>query len=175
MIKRGAITAFWLTIPLITACGYFSIRHFIVPTENMSPNINPGDHLACSGFKSNDVDPIRRFDIVAFHRKSVPSRKIDACTLFVQRVIGMPGEIVEIRQGVVYIDGKELEQSSFQRIESSDDRKAIKVPENSYYLLGDNRPDSEDSRYIGAIGRAEIECQVGTVISKVDYDNGRRW
>lgn len=151
------------------------MKHLVIPTEGMSPTINPGDHLGCVGIKNDDLDPIKRFDIVAYHRQPVPSRGIDASTLFTQRVIGMPGEKVELRDGAVFIDGKELDQTSFQRIEYPDNRRELNVPESSYFLLGDNRPNSEDSRYIGNIGRKDIECKVTTIISKIDYDNGKRW
>jgi len=141
----------------------------------MSPSINPGDHLGCAGIKNNELDPINRFDIVAYHRQPVPSRGIDASTLFAHRVIGLPGERIEMRNGAVYIDGRELDQSSFQKIEHPDNRKELRIPETSYFLLGDNRPNSEDSRYVGTVSRSDIECKVTTIISKADYDNGKRW
>ena len=174
-MKKVVVGVLWLTAILITGCGNMSIKHLVIPTEGMSPTINPGDHLGCAGIKNNDLDPIERFDIVAYHRQPVPSRGIDSSTLFAQRVIGMPGETIEMRNGAVYINGKELDQNSFQRIEYPDNRKELKVLVGSYFLLGDNRPNSEDSRFIGAINRADIVCKATTIISKTDYDNGKRW
>ena len=99
---------------------------------------------------------------------------IDAATSFPQRVSGMPGETIRMRNGAVYINGKEVDQNPFQRIEYPDNRKGLKVPEGSYFLLGDNRPNIEDSRFVGAVNRSDIECKVGNIITKADYDNGKR-
>ncbi|MGI8668874.1 MAG: signal peptidase I, partial [Aridibacter sp.] len=58
---------------------------------------------------------------------------------------------------------------------SSDNFKKITVPENEYFLMGDNRPNSMDSRYIGTITRGNINGKVETIISKEDWDKGKRW
>jgi signal peptidase I len=141
----------------------------------MVPTIEPGDHMALVGIKNNDLDPIERFDIVGYHRQAEPKRGIDEKTIFVHRVIGMPGETVELREGIVYVDGNELDESSGTRVASTDTRKPVVVPTDEYFLLGDNRPNSEDSRYIGTIKRSNIDGKVTNIIRKADYDKGKRW
>jgi signal peptidase I len=166
----GLVVVLWLA-----GCGYFSIKHLVVPTPGMIPTIEVGDHLSLVGIKSDDFDPIERFDIIGYHRQPDPNRGIDRSTIFVQRVIGMPGEVVEIQQGVVFVNDKELDQSSFGRISSSDTHKPVVVQEEEYFVLGDNRPNSEDSRYVGSVKRSDIEGKVTNIIRKADYDNGKRW
>ena len=65
----------------------------------------------------------------------------------------MPGERVEVKGGKVLVNGNELDQSSLQTVVDNNNYQAVVVPPNSYYLLGDNRPNSEDSRYIGPVER----------------------
>ncbi len=141
----------------------------------MVPTIHIGDHLALLGIKDDAIDPIERFDIIGYHRKPDPKRGIDESIIFVKRVVGLPSETVELKHGVVFVNGKELDQSSFQWIPSEDDRKPVVVPANEYFILGDNRPNSEDSRYIGTVKRASVEGKITTIIRKEDYDNGKRW
>ena len=159
----------------LVGCGYFSVRHLVVPTEAMLPTIEVGDHLALLGVQDNEVDPIQRFDIVGYHRQPDQKRGIDKNTIFVHRVIGLPGEIVEIRQGVVLINGTELDESSFEKITTKESRKALTVPPEEYFLFGDNRPNSEDSTYIGTVKKIDIEGKVTSIIRKAEYDNGKRW
>jgi signal peptidase I len=140
--------------------------------EAMAPTIQVGDHFGYAGF---GIERIERFDIVTYSRKSDPRRGIDETMIFVSRVIGMPGETVELKNGKVFINGAELDESGFEKIGDNDTRKAVVVPEQAYFLLGDNRPNSEDSRYIGPIERKNIGGLVSNIIRKVDYDNGRRW
>lgn len=141
----------------------------------MSPTIKPGDHFASVGIKSNDLDPIERFDIVVFKPPNDKRRQYGEDARWVFRIIALGGEKVEIRKGTVFINDRPLDESSFGKYPSTDDFRAVNVPPNEYFLLGDNRPDSEDSRYIGTIKREDIDGKVNTIISKEDYDNGKRW
>ena len=158
-----------------TGCGAVSVKHLVIPTESMLPTIESGDHLALVGVKNNDIDPIERFNIVGYHRKPDAKRGIDEKTIFVGRVAGLPGETLELRKGAVFINGEQLNESSFERVGDSDTRKPVLVPVDEYFILGDNRPNSEDSRYIGTIKRSDIEGKITNIIRKADYDNGKRW
>ena len=87
-------------------------------------------------------DKPKRFDIVIF---KYPDHEKE---LFIKRIIGMPGETVEIRDGKVYIDGaKEPLDDSFTPEEPLGDYGPYVVPEDSYFMLGDNRNYSKDSRF----------------------------
>lgn len=165
---------FLLTSSLF-GCGYLSAYHLVSVTDSMAPTIEIGDHMGLVGVKSNDIDPIARFDIVGYHRRPEPKRGIDEKTVFVHRIVGLPGETIELRKGIVLVNGNELDQKSFELVEASENRKPILVPPDEYFVLGDNRPNSEDSRYIGTIKRSDIEGKVTNIIRKTDYENGKRW
>ena len=88
---------------------------------------------------------INRFDIVVV---DTDNNKI------IKRVIGLPGETVEYRNNKLYINGKELEDNHSSKYTS--DFGPITLDNNSYYVLGDNRTNSVDSRMIGSISKSEI-------------------
>lgn len=130
---------------LLIACKGFAFR---VVAESMLPAIKPGDTCIVDQYSSS---PIVRFDIVMV---SAPEelKKLygDKDMKIISRIIGLPNEKIEIRENKIYIDEKLLDES-FEKIVSEDDRKknfpATTIPENGYFLLGDNRPNSHDSRY----------------------------
>jgi signal peptidase I len=177
-MKVWTVVAFVILSCFNTGCGlskYGSIRHSVAVTNSMSPTIEIGDHLGASGLKNNDLFPIKRFDIVLYKHPPDPKRGIDDSTLFTHRIIGLGGEKVELKNGVVYINDAPLDESSFERYPADRNFKAVVIPENEYFILGDNRPNSEDSRYIGTVKRENIDSVVTTIIRKADYDNGKRW
>ena len=102
-----------------------------------------GINLDLFGYKISEKfrDP-ERFDIVIFKYPDDESR------LFIKRVIGLPGETVEIKDGKVYIDGSETPlDDSFIPEKMQGSYGPYKVPENCYFMLGDNRNNSKDSRF----------------------------
>ena len=88
--------------------------------------------------------------------------------LYVKRVIGLPGETVSIENGIIYINGKELEESAYwkYRGEIDLDMGEVVVPENSAFVVGDNRNNSKDSRAwgVGAIPYERITGRAHFVI-----------
>ena len=82
---------------------------------------------------------INRYDIVVFQYPDDPSE------LFIKRVIGLPGDKIEIENGSVYANGKKL-RDDFVKNRSYDSGTYV-VPKNSYFMMGDNRPNSIDSRF----------------------------
>jgi signal peptidase I len=132
----------------------------------MENNLLIGDHLLVNKFVfgpttggvENAVLPvrdIRRGDVVVFKYPDEPERD------FIKRVIGLPGETLELRNKKVYINGQPLEEgyvhflepvSEGQEITSIDVRERygpVRVPEGQYFVMGDNRDNSQDSRYWG--------------------------
>lgn len=124
------------------------IRTFLItPIKVIGPSMNPtlesGDIMIL-----NKVSKIDRFDIVV-----IDSDKSNE--VLIKRVIGMPGETVEIKDGSIYINGKKLKEN-FGKGETSN-YNYIKVPKNEYFVLGDNRPISADSRVFGTFNKKEIK------------------
>ena len=114
----------------------------------MMPSINKGDKI----FVDQNVGELKRGEIITFLYPK------DRSQWFVERIIGLPNETVEIRAGKVYIDDQLLEEpyldENNNRLKQSFAPK--KVPENSYFVLGDNRDNSSDSRYWGTVDRELI-------------------
>ena len=112
-----------------------------IPSESMENTIMTGDRIFGNRLAYLSHDP-ERFDIVIF---KFPD---DESQLFIKRVIGLPGETVEILDGKVYIDGSDTPlDDSFTAETPTGDFGPYVVPEGSYFMLGDNRNCSRDSRY----------------------------
>lgn len=98
-------------------------------------------------YRLNDIE---RFDIVVIKEDD---------EYLIKRVIGLPGETLEIKDNVLYINGKKVEQKFYHK-KTDDfyikDLNSNKIPKNTYFVLGDNRTDSLDSRILGFIPRSKI-------------------
>ena len=147
---KNTLIAFLLALFVVTCI----IINAVIPSESMEKTIMTGDRLIGNrlaygiNLQIGDKqickklrDP-KRFDIVIFRYPD------DESELYIKRIIGLPGETVEIKDGDVYIDGskKPLDDSfTAEKIEGS--FGPYKVPEDSYFVMGDNRNCSYDSRF----------------------------
>ena len=86
---------------------------------------------------------------------------------YVKRVIGLPGETVSITDSTVYIDGNALEED-YTSGEEYPDMQPVTVPENSLFVMGDNRANSQDSRYVGCIPKSDLVGKSVAVIWPLD-------
>ena len=148
----------WLIYVLVVIGLTFFITTFIgqrtqVNGESMYPALHNKDNLIVDKISYRFSDP-RRYDIIVF-----PYHYKDR-TYYIKRVIGLPGETVQIRAGKIYIDGNELiEHFGEEKIEQAAlASEPITLGEDEYFVLGDNRNASEDSRFpdVGTIKRKEI-------------------
>lgn len=137
-----------------SAFGYLTN---LVSHKDMEPTLEKGDRIA-SDPNYYTHDKIRRGDIVIFASPKKNGAK------WVKRVVGLPGETVEAKKGKILINGKELVEPYVQRKNtvgiSSSLKKSHEVPADCYYVLGDNRDISMDSRYFGPIKRESIFAKV---------------
>lgn len=130
---------------LAIGCGYRFVK---IPTGAMQPTI-PIDSQAVIDESAYASKTIERFDLVIHKAPFDEKHKklgIDENTRFIFRIIGLSGEKVELKKGQVFINDKPLDEP-FEKIKLDDNFGHILVPENEYFLLGDNRPGSDDSRY----------------------------
>lgn len=132
----------------------FIISHNKIPTSSMVSTINIGDHVLTNMFPYYYRDP-QYGEIVVFNRPNGES--------WVKRVIGLPGDVIDIVDGKVYRNGELLDETAYldegvtSEILGADPIDfPFTVPEEHYFLMGDNRFVSQDSRYIGAIPREDI-------------------
>ena len=137
----------------------FLIQTFVVQGKSMEPNYQNRDYLLVDKVTYR-FSPPRRGHIVVF--RNPENRRVD----FVKRIIGLPGEIITIADNKVFINGKALEEEylSGVKTEAFDDISEIQLSNNEYFLLGDNRENSLDSRRIGPISRADL---IGHVFVRV--------
>ncbi len=123
--------------------------------QSMMPGLEGDDVVLMDRLTYDFTDPAR-FDIVVFERED---RKAN-----VKRVIGLPGEVVQIIDGYIYIDGERLEADSGldRAVLAGLAENPVTLGEDEYFLLGDNRDGSEDSRFanIGNVNRKQIQGKI---------------
>ena len=169
----------------------FVVQAFKIPTGSMENNLLIGDHLLVNKFVFAPamtrleravlpVKPIKRGDVIVFKYPEEPDRD------FIKRVIGLPGEKVEIREKKVYINGKPLDEpyvhflqppstaSEWSEVTSLDVRERypeVTVPADQYFMMGDNRDNSQDSRYWGFLPRELVKGKA--LVIYWSYEAGR--
>jgi signal peptidase I len=162
----------------------FVVQAFKIPTGSMEQNLLIGDHLLVNKFVFGPtvsrfekmllpMTDIRRLDVIVFKYPEDPERD------FIKRVIGLPGDTIELRNKRVYVNGQRLEEPYVFYLEdppplpeemsslSSDPAGAtgdprvrygpVTVPPNHYFAMGDNRDNSQDSRYWGFLPRENVK------------------
>ena len=124
-----------------------------VSGDSMKNTLNDGDHLIVDKITYRMREPVR-YDIIVF-----PFRYKEN-TFYIKRIIGLPGETVQIAGGEIYIDGEILKESYGREVikDPGIAESPIELGEDEYFVLGDNRNESSDSRdpSVGKIRREEI-------------------
>lgn len=135
----------WLKVLLVAVAvalfvNYVVVINSTVPTGSMEPTIMAGSRMIGLRLSYIFSEP-ERGDIVVFKYPDDTSQN------YVKRIIGLPGETVEIIGGVTYIDGEALEEDYLAETPNELDFGPYVVPEGCYFMMGDNRNNSNDSRY----------------------------
>lgn len=149
----------WIIAALVAAtisiiCRYFFFAPYQVNGESMYPTLKGNELLIVNQFVYKVKEP-KYGEIVVFHTSGEKD--------FIKRVIGLPGDHVKISNGNLFRNGKEVhEPYVLNQIDTGTSFEEVVVPKGKLYVLGDNRPHSQDSRMIGpvdekeVVGRAEI-------------------
>lgn len=136
----------------------FIMSNTKVPTESMMPAIAPGDHLIVSRLPYYYRDP-KRGEVVVFKYNN---------DFLIKRIIAVPGDVIDIKENKVYINNVEQDETSYlaQGVKtylyagSKVDFPYV-IPNEYYFVMGDNRLNSKDSRVFGAIPRSSIIAKAG--------------
>jgi signal peptidase I len=178
-VRREIIAWFWVGLVFLLINGTIGQAR-VIPSESMENTLLVGDHLIMSrigydaGIPFTDIHvPLwrnpKRQQIIIFKPPFDPNQPD-----YVKRVIGLPGDIVDVREGSVWINGKRLEEpytignsipaspGSYEGAFLGKDKVfPYKVPQKCYFAMGDNRQDSLDSRFWGCVPRENI---IGTPV-----------
>ncbi len=124
----------------------FLIQAFYIPSASMEPQLRNGDRIFVNKL-SYRLHDIHRGDVVVFERPSsaTPDPKIKD---LVKRVVGLPGDTVEGKNGGVYVNGRRLAEEYLPDEQTTTDFAPVKVPVRRLWMMGDNRENSTDSRYL---------------------------
>ena len=129
----------------------FAFQTFFIPSESMVPRLETDDRVLVNKFAFDLRDPARG-DVVVF-RTPPNATGITGMDDLVKRVVGMPGETIEGRDGHIFIDGRVLKEPYLPAGLQSTTFAAQRIPANSYFMLGDNRQFSNDSTHWGPANR----------------------
>jgi signal peptidase I len=152
------VALIFLTMPLLTGLA-FSVREnflhiFAMTGSSMSPTFDEGDRIFVRKDSYRDRQP-ERSDLVAFLN---PANRRQT---WVKRVIALPGDVLEIKAGIVHLNGAAIKEVSGVQLDKTN-LPPITIPDHHCYVLGDNRANSRDSRQIGPVPMIAL---VGKVVS----------
>jgi signal peptidase I len=162
LLEWGVIVAVAVVAAIVLRL--FVVQTFYIPSASMTPTLQVGDRIVVDKLAYH-LHGVGRGDIIVFN---APAGVATDCStndkVLVKRVIGLPGETISDRADQVYIDGKVLNETYLPKHDP--DTKTtpfapVHIPKNNYFVMGDNRMGSCDSRYWGTVSRSEI-------IGKVD-------
>ncbi len=173
---REYYEALLIAIIFVNFARIFVFQAFKIPTGSMEDNLKVGDHIIVNKFiygpvpqpwlKVFPLRDIQRKDIIVFRYPLQPE------TDYVKRVIGLPGDTLMVRDKIIYINGKKLDepytihedpvvypaqQALPEPYRSRDQYGPYTVPEEHYFAMGDNRDRSSDSRFWGTVPRSMIK------------------
>jgi signal peptidase I len=186
-VVREYAEAFALAILLALAIRTFVVQAFKIPSGSMIPTLSIGDHILVNkfvyGIKLPFTDQIlvplstpKHGDIVVFKYPEDESKD------FIKRVVGEPGDLVEVRNKTVYVNGALADTTHIQHVDPlvHQDRRdyfgPVTVPPGSYFVMGDNRDQSLDSRFWGFVKLNKIRGKAFLIYWSWDgADTWVRW
>jgi signal peptidase I len=167
---REAIIVVIVAVLVAVLLRTFVVQTFFIPSGSMEPTLQVGDRILVNKL-SYHLHGVGRGDIVVFSRPPAENCGGPEVNDLVKRVVGLPGETLTLSGGDVFVDGRRLDESWLPGAEQGVTRPgpggtlyslqhAYRVPANDYFVMGDNRTDSCDSRFWGPISKSLIVGKV---------------
>lgn len=187
---RENIEAIVIAVILALFIRTFVVQAFKIPSGSMKPTLKIGDHILVNKFiygvklpyVRTTIIPVsspERGDIIVFVYPEEPGKD------FIKRVIGVPGDTVHIRDKQVFVNGRPFAQDFGihtdthvipGRVNHRDNFGPVTVPEDSYFVMGDNRDNSYDSRFWGFVDESAVKGEAFMIYWSWDSDDfGVRW
>ncbi|MDD3087543.1 MAG: signal peptidase I [Candidatus Omnitrophica bacterium] len=171
--KKKSVFREWLEAALVAAflafciIRPFVIQAFKIPTGSMRPTLLEGDLILVNKFIYGAKVPFTKMRLPGFREPARGDVIVfiypeDTKKDFIKRLVGLPNETVEIKSGTIYINDKPLLDPAFNkryyynRGDFMNEGEKITVPEDSYFVLGDNSGSSKDSRYWGFVPKDNV-------------------
>src|SRR5258708_31976253 len=191
-VQREVIAWFWVALVLLLINGTIGQAR-VIPSGSMENTLLIGDHLIMSRVGDDAGVPFtnwhvalwrnpKRQQVIIFKPPFAPDTPD-----YVKRVIGLPGEVIDVREGAVWINGKRLTESYTRGLSERPDPSLLKgnfkglpftVPKDCYFVMGDNRDTSLDSRFVGCVPLTDIIATPVMIYMSLDapqgaWDSGR--
>jgi signal peptidase I len=147
-----------IALALIVRTAFFRI--YVIPSPSMVPTLEVGDHIVVTPLR--DAAP-QRGDVIVFRAPN------GADELMVKRIIATPGDLIESRAGRVLVGGHALAEPYLREPAASGALQSLIVPANAYFVMGDNRANSYDSRNWGVLPRDLVVGRVQMVLWSSGY------
>lgn len=130
-----------IAVVIAVVVNMFILVNAVIPSASMEPTIMTGDRIFGNRLAYKKNGP-QRGDIIIFKYPD------DESQLFIKRVIGMPGETLEVKDGRVYINSDAMPLNEpYVKVDAVGDYGPVTIPEGCYFMMGDNRNQSADSRF----------------------------
>ncbi len=168
--QREMIAWFWIVLAFLLINGTIGQAR-VIPSGSMENTLLIGDHLIMSRIGYDAGVPFTNFHLPLWRNPQRQQLIVFKPPVqgdppdWVKRVIGLPGDTVDIHNGAVWVNGQKLREpytlGSTERVQPTNIALPYKVPDNCYFAMGDNRENSYDSRFVGCVPRRNI---IGTPV-----------
>ena len=186
---REYVEAFGIALVIALVVRTLLLQAFKIPSSSMENTLLVGDHIFVNKFIYGYHIPFTKGRVLQF--KSPERGDIivfvfpeDTEKDFIKRVIGVPGDVIEVRQKTVYLNGQPIREDYARFVEGADpeglvrardDMPAIQVPPGKYFVMGDNRDRSYDSRFWGFVDSEAVIGKAMFIYFSIDWSMDVGW